>query len=169
MVQQLHDQPPAAARPDTAAPELAARGRPVELVTPAMVVAQDLGLTLDRERFRRRAHELGIGASTDRVVLGVTRSGGNGAGGGDRLLVDVLHHPTGVREVRECAEVVCAVTAEPADELWHELGHELGYLRDELGRAGRAVYRVGDCLAPRMLDAAIIEGDRAGRAVGEAR
>jgi hypothetical protein len=58
------------------------------------------------------------------------------------------------------------VAAEPADELWHELGHGL---RDELGRAGRAVYRVGDCLAPRMLDAAIIEGDRAGRAVGEAR
>ncbi|HWN32758.1 MAG TPA: mycofactocin system FadH/OYE family oxidoreductase 2 [Pseudonocardia sp.] len=151
---------------------LAVRGCPVELVTPAMVVAQDLGLTLDRERFRRRAHELGIRQSTDRVVLGATRIGGTGggsragggswAGGGERLVVDVLHHPTGVREWRECAAVVCAVAAEPADELWRGP-------RDELGRAGREVYRVGDCLAPRRLDAAIIEGDRVGRAVGEAR
>jgi 2,4-dienoyl-CoA reductase-like NADH-dependent reductase (Old Yellow Enzyme family)/NADPH-dependent 2,4-dienoyl-CoA reductase/sulfur reductase-like enzyme len=138
---------------------LAARGNPVELVTPALVVAQDLGLTLDRERFRRRAHELGIRQSTDRVVLGVRRIG---AAGGGWLVVGLLHHPTGVREERECASVVCAVAAEPADELWRGLG-------DELARAGRAVHRVGDCLAPRRLDAAIIEGDRAGRAVGEAR
>ncbi|HEX4251396.1 MAG TPA: mycofactocin system FadH/OYE family oxidoreductase 2 [Pseudonocardia sp.] len=145
---------------------LAARGCAVELLTPAMVVVQDLGLTLDRERFRRRAHELGIRQSTDRVVLGVTRTGpgaDSSAGpGGERLAVDVLHHPTGARERRECAEVVCVVAAEPADELWRGMGAELG-------RAGRAVYRVGDCLAPRRLDAAIIEGDRAGRAVGEAR
>jgi 2,4-dienoyl-CoA reductase (NADPH2) len=146
---------------------LAARGCPVELVTPAMVVAQDLGLTLDRERFRRRAYELGIRQSTDRVVLGATRIGG--AGGADRLLVDVLHHPTGAREVRECAAVVCAVPAEPADELWRGLCDE--QRGDALGHGGRGpvVYRVGDCAAPRRLDAAIIEGDRAGRAVGEAR
>ena len=158
----------------SAAELLAARGNPVELVTPALVVAQDLGLTLDRERFRHRAHELGIRQATDRVVVGVRRigtdgepgGGGVGAGGGLRLVVELLHHPTGVREERECASVVCAVAAEPADELWHELGHGLG---DELARAGRVVHRVGDCLAPRRLDAAIIEGDRAGRAVGEAR
>jgi 2,4-dienoyl-CoA reductase-like NADH-dependent reductase (Old Yellow Enzyme family)/NADPH-dependent 2,4-dienoyl-CoA reductase/sulfur reductase-like enzyme len=127
---------------------LAARGCAVEVMTPALVVGQDLGLTLDRERFRRRAAELGLRRSTDRVVLGASAAGG-------RITVEVLHHPTGVVERREFDAVVCALPGEPEDELWRSLG-----------AAGPPVHRVGDCLAPRRLDAAIIEGDRVGRLVG---
>ncbi|MDT7634142.1 MAG: hypothetical protein QOI50_6072, partial [Pseudonocardiales bacterium] len=130
---------------------LVTRGCAVEIMTPALVVGQDLGLTLDRERFRRRAAEAGLRQSTDRVVLGAAAADG-------RVTVEVLHHPTGVLERRELDAVVCALPGEPEDQLWRELG-----------AAGPLVHRVGDCLAPRRLDAAIIEGDRVARLVGQAR
>jgi hypothetical protein len=67
-----------------AAELLAARGCTVEIVTPALVVAQDLGTTLDAELFHRRAHAAGIVLTTERLVTAVD---------GER--VSVLHHPTG--------------------------------------------------------------------------
>ncbi|GAA1867809.1 FAD-dependent oxidoreductase [Pseudonocardia ailaonensis] len=116
---------------------LAARGCGVEIVTPAMVVGQDLGLTLDREGFRRRAHAAGIRLGTDLVLTGV-----------DGGLARLLHHPTGRIEEREVDAVVCAAPGEPRDGLWVAL-------RDRPG-----VHRVGDCLAPRRMDAAIRDGER---------
>jgi len=115
---------------------LAGRGCAVEIVTPAMVVGQDLGLTLDREGFRRRAHALGIRLTTDTLVTDVGRE------------VTLVHHPTGRTTVREADVVVEAVPPQPADELWETLR----------GRPG--VHRIGDCLAPRRMDAAIRDGER---------
>ncbi|MCF7552866.1 FAD-dependent oxidoreductase [Pseudonocardia sp. WMMC193] len=115
---------------------LARRGCAVEIVTPGMVVGQDLGLTLDREGFRRRAHALGIRSITDTLVTDV----------GDA--VTLVHHLTGRTEVRRYDAVVGALPPEPADELWETLR----------GRPG--VYRIGDCLAPRRMDAAIRDGER---------
>ncbi|GEL17043.1 mycofactocin system FadH/OYE family oxidoreductase 2 [Pseudonocardia asaccharolytica] len=122
---------------------LAARGAAVEIATPGMVVGQDLGLTLDMELFHVRAHSAGITLSPDRVVLGAAPRSGGG------VVLRVLHHPTGTirEEVRDW--VVCAVPPEPEDTLWHAL-------RD----SGFAVYRVGDCLAPRRMHAAVAEGHR---------
>lgn len=84
---------------------LAARGCRVEIMTPAMVVAQDLATTLDMELFHRRAHAAGITLSTDRVITSAVVGPGDGP---------------------------------------------------------RPVHRIGDCLAPRRVHAAIIEGDRVG-------
>jgi 2,4-dienoyl-CoA reductase (NADPH2) len=124
---------------------LAERGCAVELMTPAMVAAQHLGLTLDRPRFRRRAAELGIRTSTDRVILGARAAGG-------RVYLDVVHHLTGRRERCDYSAVVYALP---------------GAARDQLSAAvsGVPVHRVGDCLAPRRLDAAIREGDRVAEAL----
>lgn len=119
---------------------LAARGAAVEIATPAMVVGQDLGVTLDRENFRRRAHAAGIVGSTDRVVLGVTGEPG-------ALEVTLLHHPTGAVEQRRVDAVVTALSTAPCDHLWTTA-------RD------LPVYRIGDCLAPRRIDAATREGER---------
>ncbi|GAA4708374.1 FAD-dependent oxidoreductase [Pseudonocardia yuanmonensis] len=116
---------------------LAARGCTVEIVTPGMVVGQDLGLTLDREGFRRRAHAAGIRLTTDRLVTAVEPG-----------RVTLVHHPTGRTETREVDAVVCAVPAEPDDALWSTL-------RDRPG-----VHRIGDCLAPRRMDAALRDGER---------
>ncbi|MCM3849409.1 FAD-dependent oxidoreductase [Pseudonocardia sp. DR1-2] len=125
---------------------LAARGHAVEVVTPALVVGQDLGLTLDREGFRRRAHAAGIRCSTDRAVLGVLRRGEQSAGG-PGCTVELLHHSTGRAERREVGAVVAATATVPATRLWNALAD------------GRwPVHRIGDALAPRRFDAAIREG-----------
>jgi len=121
---------------------LADRGCSVEIMTPGMVVGQDLGITLDLEGFNMRASAKRIVQSTDRVVMG--------AGEG---VLHVLHHPTGVMEERSVAWVVLALPAEPEDELY------LGLRR---ARPDLDVRRAGDCVAPRRAHAAVIEGDREG-------
>jgi 2,4-dienoyl-CoA reductase (NADPH2) len=127
---------------------LAARGCAVGITTPAMVVAQYLGTTLDAEMFHRRAHRAGIVLATDRVVLSATaRPGG--------VAVRVLEHTTGAVAEVEHDWVVAAVPAEPRDALWPAL-------RD---RPGPAAHRVGDCLAPRLAADAVRDGHRAGLAL----
>lgn len=126
-----------------AAELLAARGCAVEILTPGMVVAQDLGTTLDMELFHRRAHAAGITLTTDRVVTGAVDG-----------RVDVLHHPTGRSEHRAVDWVVAVVPPEPDDALWTAL------------RDGPVpVHRIGDCLAPRRVPSAIVEGHRVGVAL----
>lgn len=122
---------------------LAARGCDVEIMTPAMVVAQDLGTTLDMELFHRRAHAAGIALSTDRVVTAARPADGGGP------VLTVLHHTAGTTTEQAYDWVVCAVPPEPDDALWP-------VLRD----SGRPTHRIGDCLAPRRAHAAIIEGHR---------
>ena len=122
---------------------LSDRGCAVEVVTPGMVVGQDLGITLDMEGWWMRAGAKGIAQSTDLVPMGY-----------DGTTLTLLHHPTGADVTRTPDWVVLAVPAVPADALYHELR-----------AAGTSVERVGDCIAPRRAHAAVIEGDRAGRNV----
>jgi len=127
---------------------LADRQCAVEVITGAMVVGQDLGITLDLETWNVKAHAKGIRQRTDVVPMGLQ------ADGDGKLTLVLQHHPTG-REVRlECDWIVCAVQAEPEDELWHALKG-----------APFPVHRVGDCLTPRRAHAAVIDGERVGGAL----
>ncbi|HAP77734.1 MAG TPA: mycofactocin system FadH/OYE family oxidoreductase 2, partial [Acidimicrobiaceae bacterium] len=99
-----------------------------EIVTPGMVVGQDLGITLDMENWWMRAHSKGIVQSTDLVPMGLTADG----------TLTLLHHPTGVNHTRQPDWVVLAVPPNPVEWLY----------RDLLA-AGVNVTRVGDCVAPR--------------------
>ncbi|HEY7917240.1 MAG TPA: mycofactocin system FadH/OYE family oxidoreductase 2 [Acidimicrobiales bacterium] len=130
---------------------LADRGCAVEIVTNAMVVGQDLGITLDMETWNVKAHAKSIRQSVDLVPMGVRATDpGEGAEAGEGGLVLTLqHHPTGTDQERTCEWVVCAVHQQPDDLLWRAL-------RDE----DFAVHRVGDCLAPRRAHAAVVEGHR---------
>ncbi len=119
---------------------LADRGCAVEVVTPGMVVGQDLGITLDMEQWWMRATAKGIVQSTDLVPMGF-----------DGTTLTLLHHPTGAMQSRTPDWVVLAVPAVPADGLYHELKS-----------AGLAVHRAGDCIAPRRAHAAVVEGDAVG-------
>ena len=119
---------------------LADRGCAVEVVTPGMVVGQDLGITLDMEQWWMRATAKGIVQSTDLVPMGF-----------DGTTLTLLHHPTGAMQSRTPDWVVLAVPAVPADGLYHELK-----------AAGVAVHRIGDCVAPRRAHAAVVEGDAVG-------
>jgi mycofactocin system FadH/OYE family oxidoreductase 2 len=125
---------------------LADRGCQVEVVTPGMVVGQDLGITLDLEQWWMRAMAKGITQSTDLVPMGF-----------DGATLTLLHHPTGENLLRVADWVVLAIPAVPADGLYHELRE-----------AGVSVQRVGDCVAPRRAHAAVIEGERAGASVPRA-
>ncbi len=123
---------------------LADRGCTVEVVTPGMVVGQDLGVTLDMENWCVRAAAKGITQTTDCLVTAVAPGS-----------VTLMHHPTG--QVRETAAdwVVCAVPAGPAEQLYLDLK----------ARGDIEVHRAGDCVAPRRAHAAVIEGQRVGVAL----
>ena len=127
---------------------LADRGCAVEVVTPGMVVGQDLGITLDLEHWNVRAAAKGIVQSTDLVASGLA----DGA-------VQLLHHPTGRSETRQVDWVVLAVPAVPDDALY------LALRQAPTGPSALAVHRVGDCVAPRRAHAAVIEGERVGAAL----
>ncbi|HXQ18184.1 MAG TPA: mycofactocin system FadH/OYE family oxidoreductase 2 [Acidimicrobiales bacterium] len=127
---------------------LADRGCALEVVTPAMVVGQDLGVTLDQETWWMKAAARGISETTDTIVTGlVEREDG-------ALSVELQQHTTGLASERVVDWVVCASPPRPDDGLWREL-------RDRLA-PGIALERVGDCVAPRRAHAAVIEGDRVG-------
>ena len=122
---------------------LADRGCTVEIVTPGMVVGQDLGITLDMENWWMRAGAKGIVQTTDLVPMGFA--------GGELTL---LHHPTGANQTRHPDWVVLAVPPNPVE-----------WLYNDLKAAGVSVQRVGDCLAPRRAHAAVVDGERAGALV----
>jgi mycofactocin system FadH/OYE family oxidoreductase 2 len=122
---------------------LADRGCDVEIVTPGMLVGQDLGVTLDLETWNVKAHDRGIRQTTDVVPMGAS------ADDDGRVTLNLQHHPTGTAQTRTADWVVCAVHQRPEDDLWHAL-------RD----APFPVHRVGDCLAPRRAHAAVVEGHR---------
>lgn len=122
---------------------LADRGCTVEIITPGMVVGQDLGLTLDMENWWIRASAKGILQSTDLVPMAMS---------GRELTL--LHHPTGTNQTRIVDWVVLAVPGQPVEWLYHDLKTR-----------GFNVSRIGDCVAPRRAHAAVIEGERAGASV----
>lgn len=121
---------------------LADRGCTVEVMTPGMVVGQDLGITLDLETWNVKAAAKGIEQTTDVVAMGAVADG-------DRVTLSLQHHPTGTDVTRTVDWVVCAVQQRPDDALWHQLQG-----------APFPVHRIGDCLAPRRAHAAVIEGHR---------
>jgi 2,4-dienoyl-CoA reductase (NADPH2) len=122
---------------------LADRGCSVEIVTPGMVVGQDLGITLDMENWWIRATQKGILQTTDLVPMGLADG-----------VLNLLHHPTGTNVTRTPDWIVLAVPANPVEWLYNELVAE-----------GRIVERVGDCVAPRRAHSAVVEGERAGASV----
>ena len=122
---------------------LAERGCDVEVITPGMVVGQDLGITLDLETWWMRASAKGIVQTTELVPVGW-----------DDGTVMLQHHPTGQMMSRTPDWLVLAVPAAPLDELYFALTER-----------GLSVARVGDALAPRRAHAAVIDGERVGAAL----
>ncbi len=130
--------------PATSAAEwLADLGCTVEIVTSAMAVAGDLGITLDLEQWWLRSYQKGIVEHTDRIVTEVATDE-SGA-----LSVTLVHHPTGAASQHSCDWIVIASHGEAEDSLY-----------THLRTSTVPVVRIGDALAPRKAHAAVIEGDR---------
>jgi 2,4-dienoyl-CoA reductase (NADPH2) len=122
---------------------LADRGCQVEIISPGMVVGQDLGVTLDMENWWIRASAKGIVQTVERVAQGLSAHE-----------LQLLHHPTGTMETRTPDWIVLAVPGEPVEWLYRDLK-----------AAGWKVSRAGDCVAPRRAHAAVVEGERVGAAL----
>lgn len=131
---------------------LADRGCQVEIITKAMVVGQDLGITLDMETWWLRASSKGIVQTTDRVAMGFDSASGE---------LKLLHHPTNTEETRTVDWLILSIPAQPEDGLFIEL--------KEAAAASWQLHRIGDCLAPRRAHAAVIEGDRVIRELSNMR
>ncbi len=134
--------------PATSVAELLAARLPVEVITSALVVGQDLGLTLDLELWTRTAHALGVRQRTDVVVLDARE---DAAG---RLLP--ARHPAGAGQ--QLARDRWPARSRP--------GPPTAVAR-AAGASGAPRTPVGDCLAPRRAHAAC--SARAGAALGRGR
>ena len=123
---------------------LADRGCVVTLATNALVVGQDLGLTLDLPGWLRRAAAKGIETRTDVVPMSAVAVP-------PVVSVQILHHPTGRVGTEAFDWVVCSLHQQPANEL-----------RKQLVDSEFDTLCIGDARVPRRIDAAIREGHRVG-------
>ena len=123
---------------------LAERGCQVEVVTPQFYVGGDLGLTLDLELWYRRVLAKGVRLTANYFLANL---GPNSA--------TIINNYTG--QTRQIEQVALAVIVAPQtahDTLYHQLQGKVPQL-----------YRVGDCVAPRRVEHAILDGERAARAL----
>jgi dimethylamine/trimethylamine dehydrogenase len=124
-------------------------GLEVTLVTPASLVSQWTVNTMEQERIQARLLRLGV-----RLILS---HGLVAIGDGD---VSLSCSFTGERRQVTAAAVVLVTSREPNDALYQELT-----ARDaELADAGiQGITRIGDCLAPSTIAAAVYAGHRFAR------
>lgn len=127
-----------------AAEAAAAAGRPVVIVSEDAFVSSRLGLTGEFSPWYRRAAALGIELVPQTVVV---------AAASGQL---TLRHRFGesTRRLEGVGAVVVADHELAEDSLYHEL----------LGRVPE-LHRAGDCVAPRRVLQAVLEGNRVGRQV----
>ncbi len=124
---------------------LADQGCDVEVVTGQFYVGGDLGITLDLELWYRRALSRGIRMTANHFLASI----GQGS-------ATIVNNYTGqARQLEPLALIVMATQQAANDDLYFRLQ----------GRV-KELYRVGDCVAPRRVEHAILDGERAARALG---
>ena len=133
---------------------LAAEGRRVVLVTPHELVAPLCYETLEGYQLRQHLHEAGVEMLTETAVQSIEDGAVRCAG------------PFG-QEIEIPTDSVVLVTQRlPRDELYRKLSATPA--DERLGAGVEGVYRIGDCVAPRMLGDAIFDGHRLGREIDSA-
>jgi dimethylamine/trimethylamine dehydrogenase len=129
---------------------LAAEGFTVALVTPEHVVAPRCDETLEAVPLRRRLHDLGVSVRTGTTLEAI----------GEEYVL--LEGEFGDRWDIACDRVVLVTQRLSEDALYHELCGD----PDALAREGiEAVYRAGDCVAPRLIADAVFDGHRLAREI----
>ena len=123
---------------------LAEKGCNVEIVTPQFYVGGDLSITLDIELWYRRALAKGIRLTPNHFLASL---GPNSA--------TIMNNYTGQpRQIEGIALAVMATPQSTNETLYQQLDGKVQQL-----------YRIGDCLAPRRVENAILDGERAARAL----
>jgi dimethylamine/trimethylamine dehydrogenase len=132
------------------AEKLVAEGHSVELVTPHERIAPICDETLEGPLLRRHLYEIGVHGRTGTTLTGMEPG-----------------HVTAVDEFGEAVELdadaVVLVTQRRSDDaLYRELKAGAETLADE---GIEALYRIGDCVAPRIIAEAIFDGHRLAREI----
>ncbi len=133
---------------------LRAEGCPVTLVTPAADVSHWTHYTLEQDRIQRRLLEAGV----EIIALhGLSEIGR------DRVEIECVYTER-AREIPSAA-VVMVTMREPVDTLYHDLQASIA-----AGKTAppRSLCRIGDCLGPGTIAAAVYGGHRYARELGEA-
>jgi len=121
---------------------LAARGRKVHIITPALFIGSQLGPLQDLYLTRRRLAKKGVTFTPDIAVLEIQGTLVKGLSVYSNEMIDFEGYDT----------LVLAAGNVANDGLYFALKGKVTEL-----------YRVGDCVAPRKTDMAIVEGHRVGR------
>jgi len=130
---------------------LAGQGHEVTIATPSETVAAWCNWTLEGPRFREQLHANGVTMLSEVTPLAI-------AAGAVRL-----QHAYGGAPFEVAADAVVLVTQRLSNE---SLYLELAGDREALAAAGiGAVYRTGDCVAPRWLVDTVFDGHRLAREI----
>jgi hypothetical protein len=124
-----------------AAEILVAQDKRVEIITPMLFIGQDIDL-ISVAPVHEHLLEKGVALTPQRALIGID--------GNTVTLLNVFSHQPEDRKGIDT--VVLSTPARANDELYFALKGKVAEL-----------YRVGDCLSPRKVDAAIYEGEMAGR------
>jgi dimethylamine/trimethylamine dehydrogenase len=131
------------------AEKLAGEGFQVELVTVLETISPHTDETLEGSMLRQHLHDIGVAMRTDVSLDAIHEGALQCSSYGDRMEID--------------ADAVVLVTQRLSNE---ELYLELRASNDGLRSAGvEALYRIGDCLAPRLLADVAFDGHRLGREI----
>jgi len=135
------------------AEKLRANGHDVIFVTPAADVSNWTHNTMEQERIQKRLIELDV----DIVPLHNITAIGDGQ-------IELACVYTDRRQTRPCGSVIMVTAKLPEDRLYYQLTEN----PDGLAQAGiKSVTRIGDCLAPGTIAAAIYGGHRYARELDE--
>ena len=128
---------------------LAARRIPVTLVTPEAMLAGFSAKTNEYGRVQRRLLELGVRIVTSHRLLAC-----------DGARAQIVCRFTGATQAVAAEAVVAVTRRQPVDELYHALQRELD---GKPGYRPRSLTRIGDCLSPSIIAAAVYSGHRYAR------
>jgi dimethylamine/trimethylamine dehydrogenase len=131
------------------AERLASEGREVTYISPAPEVATWTRNILEQGRTQSRLISLGVALELSTAISGIDRQG-----------VELSCVYSGRTRRLSCESLVLVTMRNPVDNLYRSLTGEDASL-DEAGI--RSVTRIGDCLAPGLIAAAVYSGHRYGR------
>ncbi len=133
--------------------KLRAEDHDVILVTPAADVSHWTHYTMEQTRIQKRLIELGVEILPYHNLVAIRP--------GESQLACTF---TDRRQARACASVVLVTARLPQDGLYHDLMND----GEGLAKAGiQSVTRIGDCLAPGTIAAAVYGGHRYARELDE--
>ncbi len=128
---------------------LRSRHIPVTLVTPETIVSAFGAKTNEQDRIQRRLMELGVDIVTAQ---------GLAAFDGKSARLECIY--TGKKTDIEASALVCVTLRRPDDDLFHDIE---SLLEANTEYRPKSVTRIGDCLAPSIIAAAVYSGHRYAR------